>query len=159
VGGGLFADHLVASRQNEPSDAEDALALRVREAEVRWWGLDLDGRDLSGPLIGLEIMNIPMIGPHVELAAAADPADGRLDLVLLGVDARDDLVARLQARDGVDARPPWAVRSSRRLRVTPPAVAVLHLDDEPVERPGTSWTVSVEIAAIAVLTGAARSAE
>jgi diacylglycerol kinase family enzyme len=57
----------------------------------------LDGQDLSGRYVLLEAMNIGWAGPNLNLAAAADPADGQLDVVLVGEGERALLVECLRA--------------------------------------------------------------
>ena len=45
--------------------------------------ITLDGEDLSGEYILLEVMNIQHIGPSLHLAPDANPGDGLLDVVLV----------------------------------------------------------------------------
>lgn len=108
----------------------------------------LDGRDLSGEYLAVEVMNIRSIGPNVELAPGADCSDGLFDLVLVAggqrAELRDYLTARLEGKD--DA--PWLTsHRGRDLRVEWPGSRV-HVDDEiwPGERDashGVCWPPAV----------------
>ena len=60
--------------------------------------LALDGRDLSGEFLLLEILNIRRAGPGVELAPHASPSDGRFDIVSVTADQRPRLLKTLKAR-------------------------------------------------------------
>ena len=63
--------------------------------QARFHRLEADGVDLSGDYLLVAAMNIRRIGVTLELAPEADPADGRLDLVLLREEDRDALDAHL----------------------------------------------------------------
>lgn len=65
----------------------------------------VDGRDLSGAYLLVEVMNIRSVGPNVVLAPGADVSDGLFDLVLLSEGhrpaLRDYLTARLDGKDPI----------------------------------------------------------
>jgi diacylglycerol kinase family enzyme len=104
----------------------------------------LDGRDLSGTYLAIEVMNIPSVGPNVLLAPATDWSDGYFDVVLITPGSRgalrDYLTSRIErgrpvldlpVYRGRDLRLAW--RGSR-----------IHVDDEvwPAERAaahGEGW--------------------
>jgi diacylglycerol kinase (ATP) len=56
----------------------------------------IGGEALAMRLILLQVMNIPRIGPGIPIAAAADAADGELDVVWVAESGRDRLHAALQ---------------------------------------------------------------
>ena len=90
----------------------------------------VDGRDVSGEYLLVEAMNIRTIGPNLELASDADPADGQLDLVLVG-DAqrpalREYVTARLEGRRAVLGLPR---HRGRHIEVSWPGSRV-HVDDQ-----------------------------
>jgi diacylglycerol kinase family enzyme len=58
-------------------------AHRLTAAKPRDLAIRADGRELSGEYVLVEVMNIPSVGPGVELARNADPADDWLELVTL----------------------------------------------------------------------------
>jgi diacylglycerol kinase (ATP) len=53
--------------------------------------ISVDGNDLSGEYILMEVMNIQHIGPSLHFAPAADPGDGLLDVILVTADQREKL--------------------------------------------------------------------
>jgi diacylglycerol kinase family enzyme len=106
--------------------------------------VSLDGRDLSGPYLAIEIMNISSVGPNVRLAPDADWSDGYFDVVLMRPDTRavlrDYLTERIQDRLPTLELP---VHRGRDLRIAWPGSRV-HVDDEvwPSEEAaarGTGW--------------------
>jgi diacylglycerol kinase (ATP) len=166
LGGGIFAEVLErAEAAADDPDGEDkerrGLALLdavIGAAEPHPWGLSLDGHDLSGEYLAVEVMNIREIGPNLALAPAADPGDGLLDLVLIGPGERDRLARLVEARreGGIAAAGSLPVRRGRRLAVGFPAGCPLHVDDEPWRPsadggPGGAASVVAREASVAVL--------
>jgi diacylglycerol kinase (ATP) len=141
-GGGLFAELGVRGRAVEGSavvlgrQTDRALHLLselLQEAEARPWRLSVDGEELNGSFLAVEVLNIRFAGPNVPLAPEADPGDGRLQVALIREEDRDGL------RDYVDGRmrlasglmPPVTVLPGTRISLTVPAGVRLHLDDKP----------------------------
>jgi diacylglycerol kinase family enzyme len=117
----------------DPDVARGLRRLRriVRAAPARRWRLSADGADLTDEHLLVEIMNMPMIGPHVEFAPAADPGDGRLDVALLRARDRDRFVDYLSARlAGREAAPELPVHRARRVELWWDG-SPLHKDDDP----------------------------
>ncbi|HEY0874753.1 MAG TPA: diacylglycerol kinase family protein [Vicinamibacterales bacterium] len=87
----------------------------------------VDGRDVTGKYLLLEVMNCPSVGPGLRLAPEASPHDGLLDLVAVGDDQRDILRRQL-----VGSAPPHAlaigVQQGRSLTLEI-FQNVLHVDD------------------------------
>ena len=91
----------------------------------------LDGRDISGRYLLLEAMNMSFVGPNLNLAARADPGDGRLDVVLVTERERDLLDRYLAAEERGDSRAPaLPARRGRNLQIEWSGFAV-HIDDKP----------------------------
>jgi diacylglycerol kinase (ATP) len=108
----------------------------LRRMPPRTWQIEADGKDVSGRYYLCEAMNINSVGPNLMLAPAADPADGLLDLVLVGEDDRPRLYAylsdRVAGRDSV-----LDVPTLRAARITIMAAgAEVHIDDR-LEHPHT----------------------
>ena len=103
----------------------------------------LDGLDLSGDYILVEVMNVRSVGPNVELAPGASVSDGLFDLILLTesdrVPLRDYLTARLEGQTPTLQVP---VRQGRHVEVSWHGSRV-HIDDEvwPNERDASSGLV------------------
>ena len=90
----------------------------------------LDGHDFSGQYLLLEAMNIRLIGPNLELAPAADSADGYLDVVFLTADKREEFAAYLShLLEGTEETPYLPVRRARHLQIAWEGMEI-HLDDE-----------------------------
>lgn len=116
----------------------DLIPRMLETLETRSYSIEADGRDLSGDYLLVEAMNVRSIGPRLQLAPAADPGDGMLDLVLIGAaDAERfgrDLEAWFDHRPG---GPAWGVTRARRIVIEGDRVA-WHLDDalQPEPEPG-----------------------
>lgn len=61
--------------------------------------IEVDGADHSGNFIMVELMNIASIGPNLVLAPNANPTDGKLELVLLTEQHRDQLLNHVRKPD------------------------------------------------------------
>jgi diacylglycerol kinase family enzyme len=142
AGLGLFASMLehaerVGNSFASAESGEDQLAQRVRGARrmlarhtSRFYQLEADRVDLSGPYVLAVAMNIKRIGATLELAPQADPADGKLDLVLLREDDRETLDAHLAQLVGPAPAPfPLVPRPVSVVRIAWD-LAAGHLDDE-----------------------------
>jgi diacylglycerol kinase family enzyme len=139
MGGGIFGEVLErAEASEEDPSGEEKIEQGLRllhevldRARPLRWELDVDGVDLSGALLGVEVMNVREIGPNVPLAPEADPGDGMLDVVLVGPDDRATLGAYLEARlRGRDPEPPrLETHRTRRLAMRAPDGCPTHVDD------------------------------
>jgi diacylglycerol kinase family enzyme len=78
----------------------------IEAARPRWCVVEADGRDLSGEYLLVEAMNLPVVGPRVPLAPAADPGDGLLDLVRVAPHERDALLTYVRCLDDRTVTPP-----------------------------------------------------
>ena len=146
-GGGIFADVILRAAA-DPADpageakhrhGQDLLVAAIREAEAHRWVLSLDGRDVSGELLAVEVMNVREIGPHLPLAPEADPGDGLLDVVLIGPEHRDGLCALVEMpEEERPAAPPLPAARGRRLDVVLPPGCAVHADDTAWPSPGPS---------------------
>jgi diacylglycerol kinase family enzyme len=113
------------------TSAQEMLRERLRRCPAMELAVELDGRDLSGEYVLLEVMNIRHVGPNLHLAPDADPGDGLLDVVLLHHGGRDALGEYLlKCRDGKPIPPNLPVRRGTRLRMRWDGFDV-HIDDEP----------------------------
>lgn len=64
----------------------------LAEHRARRYQLTLDGRDLSGEYLWVEVLNTPATGPRLKLAPDADPSDGLLDVVCIKESDRDNVL-------------------------------------------------------------------
>jgi diacylglycerol kinase (ATP) len=103
----------------------------------------LDGRDLSGEYIMLEVMNISYIGPNLCLAPHANPSDGLLDIVLVSKDERENLSRCLaHCLEGRLVQPTLTVRKGQQLKIEWDG-STMHIDDEVWPARGSEFPLSV----------------
>jgi diacylglycerol kinase (ATP) len=118
--------------------ARDIAALRDRSrvqtplpSEVH-----LDGKVVRARLIMLEVLNIGLVGPKVELAPGVDPSDGALDVVLVDEAHRGMLVEYFEARTaGRDPVPPFLSMRAREVQVKVSSGVCAHIDGKTVDVP------------------------
>jgi diacylglycerol kinase family enzyme len=135
-GGGLFAEVLVRAEDVDDDETVEA-GLRLLEGVLeavpeRDWELDVDGREVSEPLLAVEAMNVRETGPTVPLAPRADPGDGQLEVVRIRPSDREPLLDYIAARlrgESPEAPPLPSVRGSR-LTARPPTDCPLRVDDK-----------------------------
>ncbi len=97
--------------------------------------IHLDGQPVwSGPLAAAVVANGAHYGGGMRIAPAADPADGRLDLVVLGDLGRLELLRWLPTiyRGAHLANPKVTTRPGRTVAIEAPAPLPMHLDGERV---------------------------
>ena len=100
VGFGLFP-RLIRQRMDDKEEndtrkeeLEDALRHQLKilhEYKAHSCTIDLDGEQVSGKYILVEVMNIPYTGPNMDLAPHANPEDTYLDIVMVREDERESL--------------------------------------------------------------------
>jgi diacylglycerol kinase (ATP) len=142
VGAGLFPRMMATharNRQNQVTDPVDThgglhggirlLQDVLKDYQSREFHLWIDRDELSGSFLLLEVMNIPSIGPDLELAPRADPGDGYLDVVLGQKENRQTIEQLLSALVQKREPPALSVRRARKIRWRGPATD-LHYDDE-----------------------------
>lgn len=87
-------------KSQDPSEElrriRETLLETAKEFKGKKAKLQIDGIKIEGKFLLVELINIRYIGPNFELAPAADPGDGFLDLVLIPELRRQDLVAHLE---------------------------------------------------------------
>ena len=151
VGGGIFGEVLARAPQAERAvgdvDGEEKVDLGLellREVieglPARQWRVEVDGNDLSGEFLAVELMNTREIGPNLPLAPDADPGDGLLEVALVGEAERSKLLEYLSERLRDLNLPPPEIhrRRGRRIVLEAPVDVRLHVDDELwAEDPGT----------------------
>ena len=90
----------------------------------------LDGRDMSGEYILVEVMNTSYIGPNLCLAPHANPSDGLLDIVTVAREERENLLQCLSyCIEGKQPYPNLTLRKAHELKIAWDGFTV-HIDDE-----------------------------
>lgn len=101
----------------------------IAERAHRFRRLILDGSDLSGEYLLVEVMNMPLVGPNIPLAPGADYGDGHLEVVTVTDREREVLAEYVKARLSGGAAPP-KLTTRRAARVAMHASpGELHVDD------------------------------
>lgn len=79
----------------------------------------VDGEDVSGRYLLLEVHNIPAFGPGIRLAQDADPSDGLLDVVLVQEEAYENLAhyAISLAANELEDLPVFEVHRARQVQI------------------------------------------
>ena len=141
VGMGLFARTMIGidsadalahleSSEEKIMHALRLMSRRLEELPAGRLNLTLDGRDLSGEYIMLEVMNICFVGPNLFIAPGSDPADGLLDIVLVSEGQRRDLQKYLTSwRQGTLCAPELTTYKGKHLQIEWYGGS-LHVDDE-----------------------------
>ena len=156
VGVGVFTE-LVTRGRTEVEDGSTGLtghaidrALLLleriaREHPARPRRLMLDGHDLSGEYLLVEAMHMPLIGPNVPLAPAADCSDGLLDVVTVSEGERRLLADYARARlTGEAAGLALPIQRGMEVRMEA-SPEELHVDDDAWEAEDTGGGTQAEL--------------
>lgn len=151
LGGGLFAELLAREGEigvghalvgREMDQALHVLCEELRVARAARWRIEVDGHDVSGEYLAVEILNIRFAGPNVLLDRDATPTDGLFDVVTIGEADRGQLARYLEDRLHLASGhiPRHVVRRGREIRLVPPPGARLRADDrlwpkKPIDAP------------------------
>ena len=122
----------------------------MRAMTPRPYRIEIDGRDLSGDYLVVEVMNIPLLGPQLAISPSSEPGDGELELVLAGNAERLALEQLLSTGKSE----PGALRVERGRKIRVEASEGLHHRDGRLERhaPGARvFDFEVEPAAVSYL--------
>ena len=108
VGGGLIARSIEAFERQPPDEDRpkreeliDAVRMHsevLSGLEAVPWKMTLDGVSVSGEFLLVAVLNIPFIGPNLELCPHADPTDGEFAVVMADERHRDAIARHLQHR-------------------------------------------------------------
>jgi diacylglycerol kinase (ATP) len=102
----------------------------VMSSRSHQWSVGLDGQDLSGDYIMLEVMNIQYIGSGLELAPSADATDGALDVLVVREEERASFADYLrELHHGMKPQREFT-RRAKRIEMKC-AETLTHIDDEP----------------------------
>jgi diacylglycerol kinase (ATP) len=126
----------VESRDDELARDVRVLVERARRLEACECALDLDGREIAGRFLMVEVTIGGVIGPNLRLAAATH-GDGLLDVTLVDEAERDDLVAFVTAHARGQAGPARLTTArARRVRLALPGGRNIHLDGDTIDFDG-----------------------
>jgi diacylglycerol kinase (ATP) len=118
-------------------------------APLHDYRIELDGRDLSGAYLLVEIMNVPLVGPRLPLSPSSDPADGIFELVLASEEHRAALM-ELASEGSLKRALAPRVECGTRLRVET-SEPVMHYDGRLWRHPVGSHRYEIDVDPGAVL--------
>ena len=130
------------------ADAKEYLWSMAKENSMFECEILLDTENLNSELLLFEIANIGLIGPSLALAPAADPADGRLDVVWVRSEDRKEWLSYLKHL-GKDANLSAPVEQRRCRNITLRSAEVpLHVDGKVFPEVETPSCVTVYAGAL-----------
>ena len=161
VGVGLVPEGIkhgrsIASKDAVP-EADSRLAMArlafrdvLADLEPQPYRLVIDGSEVNGESLLVEVLNISSVGPRIRLSPEAHPADAMLSIVIAGEADREALAEHLNGRwdDRLDHA---AMRSWRATAVTAHGWHEYHVDDEIRDGRGQPVTLGVARGALRVL--------
>lgn len=132
VGWGVFASTVNEAKSRPALDRPSRQLKRdrklfrglVESTAPRPYRIEVDGRDCSGDYLLVEIMNVPFLGPQLQISPSSNPGDGELEVVLAGAEERELL--ETVGRTGKSAKPLPCERG-KHIRVRT-ADALMHRD-------------------------------
>lgn len=115
-------------------DALERLRNIILQYKTRECHIILDNQEFHDKFLMVEIMNIQSLGPNVNLAPLADPADGELDIILVPASQREELAGYIERRLKYGKDEPFLYKAhrARKVRVNWSG-HLLHVDDEIVK--------------------------
>jgi diacylglycerol kinase (ATP) len=99
--------------------------------EPKSFQITLDGQNISGEYLLVEILNTPTIGPRLKLAARTDPQDGLFNVVRVVDDGQNGLLDYVTSllKGEIEEHPNVLVNQGRSLEILWDGFP-LHLDDQ-----------------------------
>lgn len=157
VGWGAFPNLMARTeRMSLPEQREHTLERdrklfgeEIERAKLRAYEIEVDGTLVRGEFLLVELVNIPLIGPQVELSPESDPGDGHFELVLAGQPERKALMELASGTSGTSGRLP-----TRRVKqlILRSACDRFHRDGSLVELADPSeFSVTIEPASVRFL--------
>lgn len=101
-----------------PERAQRVLGDFLARYQTRHWDLSIDGLNMSGDYMMIDVMNAGMLGPNLHLGHNADPTDGMFDVVLATPEDQPRLLSYLEelAAGGSPTPPELYVRRAQHVR-------------------------------------------
>ena len=95
TGFGLFPELMQLLKKTGIKDLDASLQVLKKLAssfKPDYYEVEIDGEKRNGDYLLVEVMNTPLMGPHLHLNSVSDPGDGKFEVVLVEESERDDLV-------------------------------------------------------------------
>lgn len=98
IGCGIFPKLVRVMKSKSDEEKQDEIKKSLQELleiidsyEASKAKIIADGKEINGDFLLLELMNIKLIGPNIEVAPDAKTGDGEFELVLVREEAREEL--------------------------------------------------------------------
>jgi diacylglycerol kinase family enzyme len=133
----------VSDTQEKVKSALEILRERLPSFTPNCLQIMLDGRDMSGEYVLVEVMNISYIGPNLCLAPHASPSDGFLDIVMVPKEKQESLLQCLSySIEGKQPYPNLTLRKAHELKIAWDGFTV-HIDDEVWPATASEFPISI----------------
>lgn len=151
VGTGLLPRGITRGRNHPVSHADAAAEVEwardmfvnaLSELQPQHSTMRIDGEEVAGDYLLVEVLNIASVGPRLRLSAETAPADGFLSVVIARAADRDAIRAHLNEPSAQHDSHAW-LRSWRARRVEVAGWREYHVDDE--VRASTTGKLSMAI--------------
>ena len=88
----------------------------IERARPHPYEIEVDGERITGDYLLVEIVNVPCIGPQLQVSPDSSPSDGKFELVLAGADDRHALL-ELAASGRITSNARLSTRPAERVTV------------------------------------------
>jgi diacylglycerol kinase family enzyme len=112
------------------------------KADVLDLEITVDGQTMTSDVLAVEIVNVAYSGPALPLAPKADPGDGKLEVVRLPANRRDEMVAWLERPQQEPS--PLVVSQGRKVVITG-RLPHQRIDDEVFDPTDEETTITIEL--------------
>jgi diacylglycerol kinase (ATP) len=112
--------------------------------------LNIDGEDLAGDYLLVEVLNIASVGPRLRLSEEAHHADGLFSVVVAAESDREAIARHLRRPSGEEPSHAW-LKSWRARRVVVTGWPEYHVDDQVRTSASGRVTLDIRPACVAVL--------
>lgn len=140
------------SKDDPDSHLEDARSLyldTLRDLRPQQYQIVLDGEEVTGEFLLVEVLNTPSIGPKLEFAEHVSAADGFLSVVVAAESDRAMLTAYLSAlQAGEDAAAEFKSWRARAISIT--GANRIHVDDRVIDA-GGSISIGIRPLSLSIL--------
>ena len=160
AGFGLFPK-LMQLLKYETKDMDVSLQVLKKLAssfKPDFYEIQIDNEKRNGNYLLVEIMNTPLMGPHLHLNSISDPSDGKFEVVLVDESERDELVnfVSATANKGANALRNHVLQGSEITIKT--EGRYFHVDDQLLQsEKSNKQTISMQRAALNFLVTKAQS--
>jgi diacylglycerol kinase (ATP) len=156
VGWGVFPEVITRAHEtSSPGQRERALEHDrvlfqsvIERIAPRRYELVVDGERIVGDYLLVEVVNIPFIGPRLELSPNSDPSDAKLELVLAG-DSDRAMLLELATNGSIDGQTKLPSRQVERVTVHN-ETGSFHRDGTLVASPSSAKDYAIAIAPASV---------